>query len=236
MAPGDDIAELIIDALSRMGVDIEDGDIVVVAHAIVSKSEGRIVHRSSVHVTSRAAHIAKSNGWDPVHVELAFRESQQVLRTERALVTVTHGGLVCNFGGVDASNAPPDSFLLLPLDSDASAEHLRERIYELTGRTVAVIIADTQGRPWRRGSVNLAIGLAGIDPFRVNRGKSDLYGRTLQRSLVCQADEIAAAAEPVMGQADEGTPVAVVRGYVYRNSEDGRATAIIRPEHEDVFR
>ncbi len=236
VSEGDDLARLIVDVLSRSSQPLCDGDILVVSHTIVSKAEGRVVHRSTVRPSKDAIRIAGDNGWDPVHVELALRESKAVLRSRRALITERPDGLVCNFGGVDKSNAPPDCFVLLPLDADASARHIRQGVQDLTGHRVAVIVADTQGRPWRRGGVNVAVGVAGIGPFKYNRGRVDLRGRVLRRSTVCQADELAAAAETLMGQADEGVPVVLIRGYRYEVDETAAAVSIPRPAREDLFR
>ncbi len=232
---GDNLAELILSAIEREGIGLENGDIIVVAHTIVSKAEGRVVHRDNVEVSQRAKEIARGNGFDPVHVELALRESKTVLRQVGALIVESKIGLVGNFAGVDQSNAPPDSFILLPIDPDASAKDLRDRIEEKSRKNVAVIISDTQGRPWRRGGLNIAIGCAGINAFRYERGQIDRFGRTLQRSTVCHVDELAAAAEPVMGQTDEGIPVVIVRGYPF---EDGQTACrdISRPSEEDLFR
>ena len=235
VSEGDDIADLILSAACDQGLEIEDDDILVVAHSIVSKAEGRVVHRSEVEPSERAREIALMNGFDAVHVELALRESRAIVRERGALITETHNGLVCNFSGVDRSNAPPDSFVLLPLDPDASAERIQRAIQERTGRHVGVIISDTQGRPWRLGSVNVAIGAAGVGTLKYNRGRSDLYGRVLQRSTVCIADEIASAAEPMMGQADQGMPVVIVRGYKC-DSCKGTARDIQRPKDKDLFR
>ncbi|MFQ5833839.1 MAG: coenzyme F420-0:L-glutamate ligase, partial [Candidatus Thorarchaeota archaeon] len=171
---GDDLSQLILDALGEAELELLNGDIVIIAHSVVSKAEGRVVHRDEVTVSKKAQEIAESNGFEPVHVELALRESRKVLRTKGVLVTETHTGLVCNFSGVDRSNAPPDSFLLLPRNPDSSARKILNDLQKKTGRQLAVIISDTQGRPWRLGAVNVALGCAGINAFKYNRGKKDL--------------------------------------------------------------
>lgn len=231
-----DIAELLISALSRQNTPLRDGDALVISHTLVSKAEGRVVDQKDIQLSEKAKDLAGRNGFDPFQVELALRESREVLRTERVLITETLYGLVCNFSGVDHSNAPAGGYVLLPLNPDASAQRIRESLLHRTGlHKLAVIISDTQGRPWRKGSVNLAIGCAGISAFKFNKGKTDLYGRVIERSTVCQVDEIAAAAEHVMGEAGEGTPVIVIRGYGYEDgSEHGQD--IPRPKTEDIFR
>ncbi len=232
---GDDLATLIYSAAQRCGLTFMNGDIVVVAHTIVSKAEGRIVKATDIKPSQRAVSIALINGFDPLHVELAIRESRDILRDRYVLITENTQGMVCNFSGVDRSNAPPDSYILLPEDADRSADRIRRGLEKLSGVRLAVIVSDTQGRPWRRGNVNLALGCSGIGAFKYNRGRYDLYGRVLQRSTVCQVDELAAAAEPVMGQAAEGTPAVIVRGYFYEDSEE-HGNKILRPRDQDMFR
>jgi coenzyme F420-0:L-glutamate ligase/coenzyme F420-1:gamma-L-glutamate ligase len=227
--------KIILDALYDSSISVLKKDIFVIAHSIVSKSEGRIVHKDDVEVSERAMNIALRNKFDPIQVELALKESSIVIRDEGVLITEMPNGMVSNFSGVDKSNAPKDCYLLLPKDPDRSAQLLREQLIAEIGMDLAVIITDTQGRPWRKGSVNLAIGCAGINAFKFNKGKQDLYGRKLQQSAVCQIDEIASFAEPLMGQADEGVPVVIVRGYYYLNGSD-LARNVFRPRDEDMFR
>ena len=232
---GDDVADAILSALETSDIQLLDGDLVIIAHTVVSKSEGRVVYGNEVSVSGRARKIAEQNGFDPVQVELALRESKEVIRSERALITETKTGLVCNFSGVDRSNAPEDSYVLLPEDPDCSARDILRKLTDATGVKLGIVITDTQGRPWRKGAVNLAIGFAGINAFKRNRGKQDLYGRTLKRSTVCQVDELAASAEPLMGQADEGVPVVIIRGYEYEEGSES-SRDIPRPKSEDLFR
>ena len=233
--PGDDLSSIITDAATRMGEELCENDILVISSKIVSKAENRIVAQDSITVTDKAHEIAQRNQFDPFQVELALRESRKIIRNERVLITETHSGLICNFSGVDKSNAPEGIYVLLPKDSDSSAGHIRNSIMESTGKKIAIIISDTEGRPWRRGSINLAIGCAGISPFKINRGRKDLYGRILEHSTVCQVDELASLAEPLMGQAGQGVPVVIIRGHSYSNSEDS-AKDINRLEEEDMFR
>ncbi len=233
--PHNDVCKLILEALENSANELDDGDILVIASKIISVSENRIMRANDVEPTERARKIALKNGFDPLHVELALRESTDVIQTKGVLITETHSGLVCNFSGIDKSNAPEGIYILLPMDSDTSAHQLRKALMKVTGKKIAVIISDTQGRPWRKGSVNVSIGCAGIAPFKYNKGKRDLYGRVLKRSTVCQVDEIAMLAEQLMGQAGQQTPVVLVRGYSYLDSEE-EAKDINRPKHEDMFR
>ncbi len=232
---GDKVADVILKTLETSNIQLLDGDLIIVAHTIVSKSEGRVVHGDEVSISARAREIVEQNGFDPVQVELALREGKEVIRSEGALITETIMGLVCNFSGVDRSNAPKDSYVLLPKDPDRSARDILSKLTNATGVRLGIIISDTQGRPWRKGSVNLAIGSAGINAFKRNRGKQDLYGRPLKSSTVCQVDELAASAEPLMGQADEGIPIVIIRGYEYEDGSE-RSRDVPRPKSEDLFR
>ncbi len=234
VSPGDDLGSLIVNQMQRAGLRLQDGDIVVVTHKVVSISEGRVVDLRTVEVSRTAERIASLTGRDPRVVQVALDEADEVLVEAPVLITRTRAGIVTDMSGVDLSNATEGYVVLLPRDPDASAERLRTHIQEWGGVSVGVIITDTQGRPWRRGAVNVCIGVSGIDPFVRNAGKTDLFGRVLKSSLICVADEIAAAAELVMGQADEGVPVAVVRGLRVERTE-GTATSILRDPAEDLF-
>lgn len=233
--PSGDLIKLILQTLETSKTDLENGDIIVIASKVVSLAENRIVRATDVEPSQKALEIASKNVFDPIHVELAIRESVEILRTEGVLITETSSGLICNFSGVDKSNAPDGKYILLPRNPDASASQYLKSLMKYTGKKLAIIITDTQGRPWRRGSVNLAIGCAGIAPFKYNKGKKDLFGRVLERSTVCQVDEIAMLVEPLMGQAGQRIPVVIVRGYSYSASEE-TAKDINRPKHEDMFR
>lgn len=232
---GDSISSLILTAAANRGMNLQAGDILVVSSKVVSKSEGRIVREEEVEVSEEAARIASANDFDPVHVEIALRESTEIVRSERVLITVTHGGLLCNFSGVDRSNSERGTYVLLPRDPDGSAARLREDLKRDTGLDLAIILSDTQGRPWRRGSINVAIGCSGISPFKKNAGKRDLYGRVLKRSTVCQVDELSALAENLMGQADERTPFVLIRGYPITDTI-GHCRDINRSREEDLVR
>ena len=227
---GHDIADLILERVTLL-----ERDIIVIASKIVSKAEGRVVKAEDVEVSTKAQELADTNGFDPVHVELALREAKEIIRDYGVLITETRSGLVCNFSGVDKSNAPDAEYVLLPEDPDDSASRIRNRLIGVSGLDLAVIISDTHGRPWRKGSINIAIGCSGINALKFNAGKKDLHGRILKRSTVCQIDEIAAYVEPLMGQANEGIPVVIVRGYDYDDGDD-RASDIIRSREEDMFR
>ncbi len=231
----DDISSLILRSCQQNRLALEDGDILVIAHTLISKAEGRVVDGSKVSISNEAQKIANENDFEPIQVEIALRESRLVLRSKRVLITQLEDGHICNFSGVDRSNAPLGHFVLLPLDADQSAANIRDILKISTGKDVAVIISDTEGRPWRKGAINLAVGCAGINAFKYNEGKQDLYGRTLQHSLVCQIDQVASAAEMVMGQANEGLPVIIVRGYEYERGEEN-AKKVHRSTDENLFK
>ena len=236
---GDNLGEIIVESCRRNGIEIEDSDIIVVSHVIVSKAEGDVVSLSDVEPSKEAEEIAKKTGKDPRHVEVILRNSKNILRMrdDGVIICETKHGFICANAGVDMSNVSGgDAVALLPQDPDESARRIRRDIMRLTGKDVAVIISDTQGRPFRRGTINIAIGCSGIEPLWDRRGEKDLYGRVLQSKITCVADEICSAAELVMGQADEGIPVAIVRGYDYKKSDKATARDIIRPAEEDLFR
>jgi coenzyme F420-0:L-glutamate ligase/coenzyme F420-1:gamma-L-glutamate ligase len=235
--PGDDLAALLTEALDRAGLRIEEGDVLALAQKIVSKAEGRLVRLAGVRPSPEAIAIARRDGRDPRLVEVVLRESNEVVAaTERALIVEHRSGAVCAHGGVDRSNTgEAGAVLLLPLDPDASAQALREAIGRKAGAQPAVLIADTQGRAFRRGVVGVAIGCAGLEPLADLRGTEDRGGRPLEITQVAQADELAAAASAVMGQAAEGVPAVLIRGAAFRPGE-GPARALFRPKEEDLFR
>jgi coenzyme F420-0:L-glutamate ligase/coenzyme F420-1:gamma-L-glutamate ligase len=225
---GDDVAALIATATR-----LEDGDVVVVAHKVVSKAEGRIARLADVEPSARARELA--DGEDPRRIELILRESVRVVRTRPPLVIAeTRHGFVCASAGVDASNAPAaETLVLLPLDPDASAARLRARLHELTGRHVAVIVSDSFGRPWRQGTTDVAIGCAGLTPLLDLRGERDATGYELHATVIAVADELAGAAELVRGKLDR-VPAAVIRGFEARG--DGGARELVMPADRDLFR
>jgi coenzyme F420-0:L-glutamate ligase / coenzyme F420-1:gamma-L-glutamate ligase len=230
---GDDLGALIAHA------QLEPGDVIAVAHKVVSKAEGRVRLISEIRPGERATELARRLGKDPRHVQAVLEESRELLRAARGvLVCVTHHGFVCANAGVDASNAgTADALVLLPRDPDRSARALRARLRELTGVAPAVVITDTFGRAWRNGQVEVAIGCADIRPLDDWRGRRDSNGRELRATLIAVADQAAAAADLVRRK-DSRQPVVVVRGLErYAIEDDGPgAAALVRPEHEDLFR
>jgi len=234
---GDNLAELICQAAEKQGSPIQDGDVIVVSHIVVSRAEGRVVDLNRVEPSPFAAQLAEELNKDPRLVEVILRESRGIIRMgDGKLITKTKHGFVCANSGVDKSNVPgQDNVALLPENPDDSAQKIREEIKRITGRDVAVIISDTHGRPFREGEINIAIGVAGIKPIRDRRGEKDLFGYTLRVKRTAIADELASAAELVMGQANEGIPAAIIRGYKYPRSEEARATELIRPREKDLF-
>jgi len=234
--PGDDLVGLILAALDRQGLRLEDGDVVVVTQKVVSKAEGRIVDLTTVEPSAFARNVAGRTGKDPRHVEVILRESVRVVRMDRGvIITETRHGFVCANAGVDASNVGPGPLVtLLPEDPDASAARIRAGLMAATGADVAVVISDTFGRPWREGIANVAIGVAGMLPIRSYVGQQDPYGYPLRVSNVAVADELASAAELVTGKL-LGVPVAVVKGYDYPRGE-GSARMLVRPPERDLFR
>lgn len=233
--PGDNLVEAILDAIKREAINLVNGDVIVIASKIVSKSEGRLVRAKDVDISEQAREIAERNKFNPIHVELALRESAAVIKSDGVLIAETHSGLICNFSGVDKSNAPEEEYVLLPKNPDKSAELILQGLKKETGVELAVVISDTQGRPWRKGLLNIAIGCAGINAFKHNKGKSDLYGRVLKQSTVCQIDELASFVEPLMGQAGERVPVVIVRGYEFSDGDE-KAIDINRTKESDMFR
>ena len=231
---GDDISALLLSTMKKTNTGFLEGDILVVSHTIVSIIEGNVYTLSEVVPSEKAKQIAMNSEHSEKHVEVALQEASVVIREEPILVTKTRQGIITDFSGVDESNAPLGTLITLPKDSDATASKIYDAISREAGFKIPVIISDTQGRPWRRGAVNLALGVAGMSPFIVNKGKSDIHGNVLRSSLVCVADEIAACAELVIGQADEKIPIAIVRGIVFEGT--GSAGEILRSDSESLFR
>jgi coenzyme F420-0:L-glutamate ligase/coenzyme F420-1:gamma-L-glutamate ligase len=232
---GDDIAMAISQAIDGTAIKVIAGDLFVVAHKIISKAEGRIVDLDSVTPSTTAQNWAVKSGKNPRLVELILSETRRVMRMERGIMIVeTHHGLVCANAGVDVSNCPPGTALLLPRDPDNSARRLKHALDIAFGVPIGVIISDTFGRPWREGLVNVAIGVAGIGPLTDYRGQRDVFGRTLQASVLAVADELASAAELVMGKT-ERIPVAMIRGCD-AGETGGAARELIRLPERDLFR
>jgi len=238
--PGDDLAAIVLAGYAATGLAPADGDVLVVAQKIVSKSQGRIVDVTTVEPSPRAAALAAETGKDPRFVEVVLAEARRVVRHRPNLIVVEHRlGFVMANAGIDHSNVGPsdghERVLLLPEDPDGSAEQLRARLAEQTGKRLAVIISDSFGRPWRRGTVGVAIGAAGLPAVVDWRGHPDLFGRALEVTETGFADEIAAAASLVQGQADEARPIVLVRGLSW-SAPDAPAADIVRPPEHDLFR
>ena len=234
---GDDVGEAIVKAAEAQGTPIQDRDIIVVTHVVVSRAEGRIVNLDEVKPSRFAETIAEEYGKDPSLVEVVLREAKSIVRMgDGHIIVETRHGFICANAGVDKSNVPGKrNVALLPEDPDLSARRIRERVRELTGKDVAVIISDTHGRALREGEINVAIGVAGIEPLRDRRGENDLFGYTLKVKRTAVADELSSAAELVIGQADEGVPAAIIRGYRYQRSEDATSKRLLRPREKSLF-
>jgi len=233
--PGDDLPSFFVERLRGISRELESGDVLVVSHTIVSIAEGRLYLLSEIEVSDEARQLSMQLEKEPEYVQLALDNAIEIIRESPVLITRTAQGLVTDYSGVDKSNAPPGHALALPLNPDNSAQAIYDAISNEFGIRIPVIVADTQGRPWRRGAINLAIGIAGMSPFAENVGRLDRFGRILQTSRVCLADELAAAAELVMGQAGEGIPAALIRG-LNQKWERGSAKDILRDPDKNLFR
>lgn len=237
---GDDVAQLILDAVRISGEGLETGDVLVIAQKVFSKAEGRAVALDTVTASARAHSIAAEVGKDPRLIELVLSESTEVLRFRRDVIVVAHRlGFVMANAGIDFSNVEQDEgagiALLLPTDPDRSCAQLRERLFLATGADVAVVMNDSHGRAWRNGTVGVAIGTSGLPALLDLRGSPDLFERPLRITQVGLADEVAAAASLLMGQADEATPAVLMRGVPYPR-RDSRATELVRAREHDLFR
>ncbi len=239
---GDNLADIIVEALQKNAIVLAENDIVVIAQKIVSKAEGRAVNLADVTPSRRAIELAGETEKDPRLVEIILQESNEVIRTRLGTIIVEHKlGFVCANAGIDHSNVAgvgnetEEWVLLLPEEPDRSAQSIRQQIESQTGRQVGVLIIDSHGRAWRNGTVGIAIGIAGLPGLQDLRGESDLFGFTLRITQVGVADELAAAASLVMGQASEGTPVVHVRGFPY-SLREGSLQELVRPKEQDLFR
>jgi coenzyme F420-0:L-glutamate ligase/coenzyme F420-1:gamma-L-glutamate ligase len=231
--PGDDLDRMISAAVAG---DLRAGDVLVVTHKIVSKAEGRLVDLRTIEPSALAKGYASRHGKDPRQIEVVFKESRRIVRMDRGIViSETHHGFVCANAGVDASNVPgDDTVCLLPIDPDASAAKLRDALARDPGVEAVVVISDSFGRAWRHGITDVAIGVAGMDPVADYRGLNDPHGYPMEASVLAVADELAAAAELVMGKTD-GIPIAIVRGYSYSPASGSGRDLLIPPER-DMFR
>jgi len=231
--PGDDLDGLVAEAV---GDTLRSGDVLVVTHKIMSKAEGRLVDLWTVEPSALAKEYAARWGKDPRQIEVVLRESRRVVRMDRGVViSETRHGFVCANAGVDASNVPgEDMVCLLPVDPDRSAARLREALLERLGVEAPVVVSDSFGRAWRFGITDVAIGVSGMNPLADYRGRNDPHGYPMEASVLAVADELAAAAELVMGKTD-GVPIAIVRGYAY-GRDAGTGQDLLMPPERDMFR
>ena len=228
--PDDDLVDLILESS-----EVNDGDILVFSQKIVSKNDGRILSLSSVNPSLLANGIASSYGKDPRLVELILSESKRIVRMENGIIIVeTKHGFVCANAGIDESNVQDGYAILLPDNPDQSANLLKGKIEQKTGKNIAVIISDTFGRPFRLGQTNVAIGIAGLEPVLDYNGKPDTFGKIMQVTAIAIADEICSASELVMGKVEK-CPIAIVRNYNF-NLSDAKIQKLLRSEHDDLFR
>ena len=234
--PDNDLSIVILAAIADSQIEIQNGDILVVTHKIVSKAEGRVVDLTRIKPSPKAIRMAKEHDKDPRVMELILKESIQILRAKNGIIiSETKHGFVCANAGVDQSNVEGDMAVLLPAAPDESASRIQDAVMEKTGKEIAVIITDTFGRTFRNGQTNVAIGIAGINPIKSYIGTYDMYGRKLRVTEIAVADEIASAAELVMGKA-EGTPVAIVRGYSFEKVSKTSVKSLLRAKERDLFR
>lgn len=235
--PGDDLVKLTLDSLESMGMSPEDKDVYVYSHVIVSRSEGKLVDLNDVEPSIVAQNFAEFTGKDPKIVEVVLRESKAIRRMAPGIIIAeTKHGFVCANAGVDKSNVPGETIVApLPDDPDESASIIRRKIKEISGCDVGVIVCDTHGRAHRDGEINVTIGASGFQVIRDRRGEKDLFGYELKVKRTAVADELASAAELVIGQSDEGIPAALIRGYDIELSEDSKASQLVRPRNKDLF-
>ncbi len=237
--PGNDLAALIVEAATRTRAGIRNGDVLVIGQKAVSKSEGRLVDVDQIRPSKRSRKISTKTGKHAGFVEVVLRDSRKIVKAHKeAFIVTTKHGWTCLNGGVDKSNVQgPMTYALLPANPDASARRLRNRIRRFTGKTVGVIISDTHSRPFRRGQVEETIGIAGMNPMVDYRGQLDLFGYQLRFKNVAVSDELASAAELVMGQGKEAVPAAIIRGLtriVFR--ERATSSTLVVDDREDLFR
>ncbi len=238
ITPGDDVAELIAAALAAAGIGLTDDDVLVVTQKVVSKAEGRVVDLATIEPRQEAREWGERWGKDPRQVELVLRESAEIVRMAEGglIISRTRHGLVCANAGVDLSNTGGEEIAtLLPVEPDASARRLRERLAELAGARPAVVISDSFGRPWRNGIVNVAIGAAGIEVLADLRGDPDAQGREMRATVIAVADELASAADLAGGKVAQ-LPVVLVRGFTYETATgDSGAADLVMPREHDLF-
>jgi len=234
---GDDIADLIIKSIKDKNESLQENDVVIITHKIISKAEGRTTDLRNIVPSEESKKISSNTGKDPRLVELIISQSNEIVKIERdIIITETKHGFVCANAGIDTSNVGKlsDHVLLLPDDPDESARNIRNDLNAKTGVNVGIIISDTFGRPFRKGQVNIAIGVAGIDPIKSYIGKRDMFGKILRVTEIAIADEITSAAELVMGKSSR-VPVSIVRGYDF-NFNDSSISKVTRSKKDDLFR
>ncbi len=240
VSEGDDLSDLILKSAEIQQITLENGDILVVAETLISKAEGNFIDLDAITPSKEAIEMAKKTGKDPKLVEAIINQSREIVRVgPDFIVSETKHGFICANAGIDESNVENGKATPMPADPDNSALQLRNKLENNTEKEIAIIISDTQGRPFREGAVGVSIGASGINSVWNRQGEIDLYGRELQTTQIAVADELAAAASLIMGQADEGIPVVIIRGYtgfnILRNTKTG-AKSLIRPKEFDAFR
>ena len=235
---GDNLGKLIVEAAKKQNNPIQQNDVVVVTHVVVSKAEGNVINLDEVKPSEKAKEIAKKTNKDPALVEVILHETKDIVRVgQNSIITETVSGIICANAGVDRSNVSGDRNVVpLPKNPSASADCIRKEIKRLTDADVAVIVSDTHGRPFRLGEINVAVGVAGFKPIRDRRGEKDLFGYVLRIKQTAIADELSSAAELVIGQANEGIPAAIIRGYHYQTDENASETSLTRAKERDLFR
>jgi coenzyme F420-0:L-glutamate ligase/coenzyme F420-1:gamma-L-glutamate ligase len=237
---GDDLGEIILESLENMDLPIEDGDVLVIAETAVAKVEGETIDLDELDPSEEALELSFTTGKDPKLVEAIIQESEEILKVgPDFIISETRQGFVCANAGIDESNIELGLAKPIPPDPDAAASDVRNTIKSSTGKKIAVVISDTQGRPFREGAIGVAIGISGMEPLWDRRGETDLYGRELKTTTIAVADELASAASIVMGQGNEGLPVILIRGvdyFEFLQSESSEIKSIIRPKKYDVFR
>lgn len=240
--PGDNISELAIASLKDNGIQLADNDILVFAQKIISKSENRMVNLSSVHPSETAIQLAEETGKKPQLIELILSESKGIIRSRSGLIIAEHrNGFICANAGIDHSNVEKpegsgdDWVLLLPIDADKSARRIQSAIYKKTGKSIGVLIIDSHGRAWRSGTVGITIGTASVPELVSRIGERDLFGKQLRATVIGAADQLAAGAALVMGEADESIPMVHVRGFPYP-LENSSLQDVFRPIERDLFR
>jgi coenzyme F420-0:L-glutamate ligase / coenzyme F420-1:gamma-L-glutamate ligase len=237
---GDNLAELITKSIKNQGLKVEDGDVLIIAETALVKAEGRIIDLREINPSEKAIELAKQTGKDVKLVEAIIQESKEIIKVgPDFIISETKHGFICANAGIDESNVDIGLATPIPDDPDGSAALLKKTLQKRLGNDIAVIIADTQGRAFREGAIGVAIGISGIDPLWDRSGELDLYGRELKTTSIAVADELSAAASLIMGQADEGIPVVIIKGIPYfkkLKNDNSNIKPLIRPKKYDVFR